>query len=104
MSDDSLFGLKRETIKAIQSVFSKYSQIQSVLVYGSRAKGNFKPGSDIDLTIIGQNIDLSLKLQIENEIDDLMLPYKVDLSILSEIENPDLVDHIQRVGKVFYQR
>ena len=104
MSDDSLFGLKRETIKVIQSVFSKYSQIQSVLVYGSRAKGNFKPGSDIDLTIIGQNIDLSLKLQIENEIDDLMLPYKVDLSILSEIENPDLVDHIQRVGKVFYQK
>lgn len=100
---DSLgqFGLKANTISKINSVFAKYPQIEKVLIYGSRAKGNYRAGSDIDLTIVGK-LTLTDLLKIENEIDDLLLIYKFDLSLMHQIENPNLVEHINRVGKVFY--
>ena len=76
--------------------------IQEVRIYGSRAKGNFQPGSDIDLVIIGLQLNLEELLKIENELDDLLLPYKIDLSILHLIESADLLDHIKRLGQRFY--
>lgn len=98
------YGLKPETIQAIQGVFANYPQIDKVILYGSRAKGNYRNGSDIDLVLLGKDIDLSLQFKIENELDDLLLPYKIDLSIQHKIENSELLDHIERVGKVFFER
>jgi predicted nucleotidyltransferase len=97
------FGLKQNTIESISSVFEKYPQIEKVVIYGSRAKGNYRNGSDIDLTCIGQNLDLKSLHAIENELDDLLLPYSIDLSIFHHISNNDLIEHIERVGKVFYE-
>ena len=94
------FGLKPSDIEKLKSVFKKYDQIEKVIVYGSRAKANFKPGSDIDLTVIAPSMNLSVLLKIENEIDDLLLPYKVDLSLHHLIDHPDLLDHIKRVGQI----
>ena len=98
------FGLKENTITAIQSVFSKYPEIDQALLYGSRAKGTYRKGSDIDLTLLGNKLTYSLLNRIETGIDDLLLPYTVDLSLYSHIDNADLLDHIQRDGKLFYQR
>jgi predicted nucleotidyltransferase len=95
------FGLKQNTIESISSVFEKYPQIEKVVIYGSRAKGNYRNGSDIDLTCIGQNLDLKSLHAIENELDDLLLPYSIDLSIFHHISNNDLIEHIERVGKFF---
>ena len=53
-----MYGLKEKHIKAINSVFSKYPQIEKAILYGSRAKGNYRNGSDIDLTLVGDNLDL----------------------------------------------
>jgi predicted nucleotidyltransferase len=97
-----LFGLKASDIQEIQSIFAKSPDIEKVLIYGSRAKGNYKEGSDIDLTIFAPKWKLDNLLRIENEIDDLMLPYKVDLSLHHHIDNAELLDHIKRVAKVFY--
>ena len=97
-----MYGLKDSHIEKIQTVFSNFSQIEKVSLYGSRAKGNFRPESDIDLSLIGNTIDLNVLLKIENQLDDLLLPYTIDLSIFHKIENPDFVDHINRVGLVFY--
>lgn len=97
-----MFGLKQENIDQINSVFHAHGEIERVLLYGSRAKGNYKNGSDIDLTIIGKNIGLSLLQKIELELDDLYLPYKIDLSIFRKISNEELIDHIERVGQDFY--
>ena len=72
-------------------------------MYGSRAKGNYKPGSDIDLTLKGKELNLKLLNKISLELDDLLLPYTFDLSIYHHIKQPDLIDHIVRVGKVFYK-
>lgn len=98
------FGLDEDDVEAISKVLSKYSQINHAIIYGSRAKGNFRPASDIDLTLLGQNLNLNLLFQIENELDDLLLPWKIDLSIFTKIENPELLDHIERVGRVFFDR
>ena len=97
-------GLLKEDIDRIKAIFSKYDQIEKVLIYGSRAKGNYMPASDIDLTLVGKNIDLSLQLAMEFDLDDLMLPYKFDISIFDKITNPEFIDHINRVGKEFYKR
>ena len=99
-----MFGLKDVEINLINSVFGNYSCITKVILYGSRAKGNYKNGSDIDLSLIGENIDLTTLLKIENELDDLLLPYKIDLSVYDKIENTDLIEHFKRVGVVFYER
>ncbi len=97
-------GLNEQDIKAIQTVLEQYPAIDEVILYGSRAKGNYRNGSDIDLTLLGPGLDLTTLLKIENQLDDLLLPYKTDLSIFHKIENPDLIDHINRVGITFYRR
>ena len=96
-------GLPTEVIEKIREVFRNHSQIETAVLYGSRAKGNFKNGSDIDLTLKGDQIDQSTRNRIDDELDDLMLPWMFDLSIYSNIENPDLIDHIDRVGISIYQ-
>ena len=90
------------TLDKLNSVFSRHGAIDSVLIYGSRAKGNYRPGSDIDLTIKGGEIPFAEFMQIEGEIDDLMLPYTVDLSQYRQIDNPELLAHIDRVGMAVY--
>ena len=92
------FGLKTADLEKINSVLKQYSEIKEVILYGSRAKGTYKRGSDIDLTLKGEELDLEDLLNIENLIEDLLLPYKVDLSLYHKIENQDLIDHINRVG------
>ncbi len=99
-----MFGLKDSHINSIQSVFKNYNNVEKAILYGSRAKGNYRNGSDIDLTLIGDNVDLTTLLKIENELDDLPIPHKIDLSILHNIENPDLIEHINRIGVTFYER
>ncbi len=96
------FGLSLNTIQSIRSILLKYPQIKEVILYGSRAKGNFKEGSDIDLVMKAPELTMSDLLRIENEIEELMLPYKVDLSLFHQIENTSLLEHIERVGITFY--
>lgn len=98
------FGIPKEVIKRIEHLFSKYEVIDNVIIYGSRAKGNFREGSDIDLTLKGEGLDSDMLLSIKKEADDLLLPYKIDLSIYDDISNDELIDHINRVGQPFYQK
>ena len=85
-------------------MFQQYPEIERVFIYGSRAKGNYRPGSDIDLTLVGKDISHERLLSIEHQLDDLLLPYLFGLSIFSHIEDPDMIAHINRVGLVFYER
>lgn len=101
---ESRFGLKEITIDKINQIFGAVPEIRQVVIYGSRAKGNYSNGSDIDLVIKGEGISFPQLLKIENELDDLMLPYRIDLSLLHQIDCADLLDHINRVGIVFYEK
>lgn len=96
-------GLKEETVSAIQHVLARFPDVHQAILYGSRAKGNYKPGSDIDLTLTGENLNLSTLQKIELDLEELLLPYKIDLSIQRQIQNQDLLDHMKRVGVVFYE-
>ena len=102
MAADKLsFGLKELTIHQINEVFSRYSDIDKAVIYGSRAKGNYRNGSDIDITLFGQLSHNQLN-RIATELDNLSLPYSIDLSLYQYIDSPDLIDHVNRVGKIFY--
>jgi predicted nucleotidyltransferase len=101
-STRSRFGLAASVIDRINGIFARHPRVREVRLYGSRAKGGYRDGSDIDLTIMGSDVpDLEL-LHIASEIEELPLPYTVDLSLFRQIENPALIDHIARVGKIFY--
>lgn len=99
------FGLKETTIQKICGVFARYSQVEKAVLYGSRAKGNYKTGSDIDLTLLGgDDLTLDILYRIMDNLDDLLLPYTIDLSIFSHISDPDVLAHIQRVGVSLYEK
>lgn len=102
MTTAPLFGLSVATLDKLNSVFARHDAIDAVLIYGSRAKGNYRPGSDIDLTIKGSEIPFAEFMQIKDQIDDLMLPYTLDLSQYRQLENADLIAHIDRVGVEIY--
>lgn len=97
------FGLKVKDIDNIKKVFANYNDVNKVIIYGSRAMGNYRNNSDIDLVMFGNNLNLSVLSKIETDLDDLLLPYKIDLSIFAYIDNKDLIDHIKQNGIVFYQ-
>jgi predicted nucleotidyltransferase len=96
------YGLKPEIIKAIHEVFVDFPEVTKVILYGSRAMGNFRKGSDIDLTLIEEGMSFERFLALENKLDDLLLPWKIDISRMQKITNRGLIDHIDRVGKVFF--
>ncbi|MDQ7005186.1 MAG: nucleotidyltransferase domain-containing protein [Ghiorsea sp.] len=98
------FGLGDGVTISICDVFAAHPEVDEVILYGSRAKGNYKVGSDIDLTMKGDAVDFSLLSTISQELYDLPMPYTVDLSIFSHISNANLVEHIERVGKLFYRK
>lgn len=96
------YGLPDSALEKIRGIFKKYLQIDEVILYGSRAMGTYKIGSDIDLCIVSTTLTLSELLAIENQLDDLLLPWKIDLSLKSHIDNQALLLHIEEKGVVFY--
>lgn len=97
-------GLPGPVIQKICAVFAHYPQVEKAVLYGSRAKGTYKNGSDIDLTLHGGDaLTLNVLCKIANDLDDLYLPYTIDLSIFHDISDPDVIGHIQRVGVRIYE-
>lgn len=97
------YGLTQNTIEQICQVFKQYPTIQQVLLYGSRAKGTFRNGSDIDLTILSDQLSNSDLMSIRVKLDNLDLPYLIDLSLKHQIEESALHHHIEQYGKVFFE-
>lgn len=104
MMDDLTFGLPLAAVEKIRGVFASHPEVERSVLYGSRAKGNYKTGSDIDLTMYGDDLNHTILLKILDELDDLLLPWMIDLSIFRQIDSVSLREHIERVGVVFYER
>lgn len=95
------YGLPERTLNTLNLIFKKYPGIKEAVLYGSRAKGNYRSGSDIDLSLKTDNaFSRTDLLRIANDFDDSDIPYFVDVSIYDKLSNPDLKAHIDRVGKV----
>ncbi|HEX9980225.1 MAG TPA: nucleotidyltransferase domain-containing protein [Flavobacterium sp.] len=97
------YGLSDENILKIIDIFESLPEISEAILYGSRAMGKYRKGSDIDITLKG-NLTFNHLLKLYNMMEDSNLPYTFDLSIYKDITNPSLLDHIHRVGIVFYQK
>jgi predicted nucleotidyltransferase len=99
------FGLQESDLWAIRGVLALYPQVDKAILYGSRAKGNYKTGSDIDLTLCGgQELTPAVLRRIMADIDELLLPYTFDLSILERIEDAEVLAQIRRVDVPFYDK
>ena len=96
------FGLPPSTVDTIRQILADVPAVEKAVIYGSRAKGNYRPGSDIDLTLFGDALDLNTLGQIATRLDESPIPYQVDLSIFKLIEHEGLREHIERAGQLFY--
>jgi len=97
------YGLPDRTLNTLNKIFLRYPGIKQAIPYGSRAKGNFRNGSDIDISLKTEtDFDFTNLLRIANDFDDSDIPYFVDISIYDKLSNPDLKAHIDRVGKQLY--
>jgi predicted nucleotidyltransferase len=97
-------GLPEATVEYIRAVFYRYPEVETAILYGSRAKGNFKPGSDVDLTLLGPELTRQILGRIQSDLEVSPLPYRFDLSVLAQITHPELIEHVKRVGITFYQK
>jgi len=93
-----IIGLERKDIDSIINIIRKFSSRSKIFIFGSRAKGNFKTGSDIDLAIVDDTLTLDKILEIRLQLEELNLPYQFDILDYNKINNIDLKSHIDRVG------
>lgn len=97
------FGIKDSDLKLILDVLKNYPEIKKAIIFGSRAMGNYKNGSDIDIAIYGENMDLILtKLWGELE-ENIAVPYKFDLIDFDKVESEKLKKHIRKYGKKIFK-
>lgn len=101
--NDKYFGLKDGDIEIIIAILKKYPQIEQALIFGSRAKGNFKSGSDVDIVLKGSVHDIITEIGFSLN-EDSLLPYKFDVLDYNRISKQNLIDHINRVGIIFYEK
>lgn len=98
------YGILETDMIDIISILSANPKTEKVVLFGSRAKGNFEPGSDLDISWMGKDLDLSDVIKAGLEYDKLFLPYKLDLVIYHQIKEKALIEHIDRVGVVLYEK
>ncbi len=99
------FGIKEKSFSLLVEAFTRYPDVEEVLVFGSRAKGNFRPGSDIDLAIKGEKCNARMALDIAGYLnEEIPIPYFVDVVNYASLENQKLKTHIDRVGKPLLDR
>lgn len=102
MTETRPFGLAPNVIAQLRAELARTPHLQRALIFGSRAKGNYRHGSDIDIALFGPQLTLADLLDLDGRIDDLLLPYQVDLCQVDTLENAELLDHIERVGQPLY--
>ena len=98
------YGLTEDQLSGILNILQDNNKLKKVILYGSRAKGNFSPGSDIDLALTGDDLDLNDIVNYKVKLDNLPILNRIDLVIYDQIKEPGLVDHINRIGVVLYHK
>jgi len=101
-TNNNNYGLSPRDMQTISSIFGKYNEVKDALIFGSRAKGQYHSGSDIDIAIIDNNVWYKTLREIKNDFSESSLPYNVDLVNFATLTNEDLKNHILRVGKPLY--
>lgn len=99
-----MFGLLERDINYIKESLSKFTEIKEALIFGSRAMGNYKKGSDIDMVLIGEKIDNKILFKVEDDLNEVYpIPYFFDILNYNDISNDNLKEHINKYGKSIYK-
>ena len=98
------YGLKDNELEKLNSLFAANRKVEKVILYGSRAKGTYRPFSDVDITLVGATLTHDDLTRILLAADDLLLPYQFDISIHHTLKNQELLDHIARCGITIYSQ
>ena len=99
-----MFGLRDTDITEIKEILERFPEVESARIFGSRAKGNYKNGSDVDIALFGKNINFNIVLDISSILnEESSMPYYFDVLDYKSIENKDLVHHIDRIGQLFFK-
>lgn len=93
------YGLPEQALQRLLEVIGRNRAVERVVLYGSRAMGTYRLGSDIDLCLFAPAMTLPELLRLGVDIDELLLPWKVNLCLWHQLDNPALREHIQRVGR-----
>ena len=104
MTETTKYGFSHQTLESILNVLTNQTSVEEVILFGSRAMGNFKEGSDIDLALTGHSLSMSTIRKIELQLDELLLPYHFDLAIYHKIKEPALKEHIDNHGVKLFER
>ncbi len=99
-----MFGLTESEIMAIQNILASFPEVEEAVIYGSRARGTNRISSDIDLTLKGEHLTYMKLALLDACIDDLLMPFFVDLNLYHSLRDADLLESIDREGKVFYKK
>lgn len=100
-----MFGLQQVDILRIEAIFSCYPELEKVIIFGSRALGNYKAGSDVDLALFGDLLTEKIVASIHFELNEnSLMPYFFDVINYHSIRNDSLKDHISQQGKLIYVR
>ena len=104
-TENQSFGLTLSSIRLIKEELQKYSEIEKVIIYGSRAMGNYKKGSDVDLALVGTHVTRDTVTRLHCRLnEELPLPWYFDVLNYDHLENENLKNHIDREGITFYKR
>jgi predicted nucleotidyltransferase len=99
-----MFGLKERDIEDIKAVLGRFPEVEEAYVFGSRAIGNYKRGSDVDIAIKGAEVTFSTTLKITGILnEDTLMPYHFDVLGYNDLKNNELLEHIDRVGQLLYR-
>lgn len=99
------FGLRDEDLANIIKTMQQFSEIEKAAIFGSRVKGNYKPGSDVDIVIWGNDISFSTLARVHAILEEESpMPYFFDIVDYAHLNHEELKSHIDRVGIVFFTR
>ena len=98
-------GLVENDLQALVGVLKQFPAVEQAIIFGSRAKGTFKNGSDVDLALRGESLSFEQTSRISYLLnEETLMPYKLDVLQYETIKSPELVEHIDRVGVIIFQR
>ena len=97
-------GISEKVMSEIKSVFTNFPEVEKAVLFGSRVKGNFYEGSDIDIAVYGEKLNFEHTLDLSIELDTVGLLQAIDLVHFEKIKEPELKKHIERVGIQIYDR
>ena len=98
------YGLTEKTVAQISEVLAQFPAVKTALLFGSRAKATHRPGSDIDLALMGTALDWRTVGKIYDALDDLLLPHRFSLIVYDRNTDAEVAAHINRVGIPLFQQ